>query len=134
MYTQVAHIVFYVFLMATIGTRLKEARGALTMAKAAELVGISQQAWNLYEKDKSSPGSKLLIKICAELHVSADWLLGLIPPSSPSPVHVAGEGNAVAVGAGARASSRTVHGRKREVESCAKCPYKKLATAFKKLP
>lgn len=116
--------------MASIGDRLREARGGLSMAKAALLVDISQQAWNLYEKDKSAPGAKLIQKICSAFGISSDWLLGIETESSS--VHVTGDGNAVAIGSGAKASSRTVREVKRESESCAKCPHKILADAVRR--
>ena len=63
----------------SIGTRLKELReqNGLSQVQAAARVGMKQQAWRVYETDSSMPGAKLIVKICAEYDVSADWLLGL---------------------------------------------------------
>ena len=91
------------------------------MAKAAVLVGISQQAWNLYEKNSSAPGAKLILRICQAFNISADWLLG-IDRSTPT-VAVIGNGNAVAQGAGAKAVA--VKGEPGELPQCSKCPLKK---------
>ena len=92
------------------------------MAKAAVLVGISQQAWNLYEKNSSAPGAKLILRICQAFNISADWLLG-IERSTPA-VSVIGNGNAVANGAGARAVA-TSKAQPGDLPQCAKCPIKK---------
>ena len=108
--------------MDTIGDRLREARGGLSMAKAAVLVGISQQAWNIYEKNSSAPGAKLILRICQAFNISADWLLG-IDRAAPA-VSVIGNGNAVANGAGARAVAAS-SAQPGDLPQCAKCPLKK---------
>ncbi len=114
--------------MGTIGDRLREAREGLSMAKAAALVGISQQAWNLYEKNSSAPGAKLILRICQAFHVSSDWLLG-IDTDSRRNVSVVGNNNAV--GNGAKVSVRNVEPG--ESPQCSKCPYKKQVEKMKKL-
>lgn len=112
--------------MGTIGDRLREARGELSMAKAAQLVGISQQAWNLYEKDSSAPGAKLILRICQAFHVSADWLLGIDRPSRPSVV--TGNNSPVAIGSNAKATVSLG-----EAPACSKCPYKKRLAKIEKM-
>ena len=116
--------------MSTIGDRLREARGELSMAKAAVLVGISQQAWNLYEKNSSAPGAKLILRICQAFHVSADWLLGIPNPQATTTPHEikAGANSAVAIGSNAQASVSFG-----EAPACAKCPYKKRLAKIEKM-
>ena len=64
-------------------TRLRELRGELSQAKAAEMVGLKQQYWARYEAGKVSPGAETLHNICVAFGVSADWLLGLSSSKSP---------------------------------------------------
>ena len=61
----------------TIGERMKEIRGNISQRQAAALVGIKPQNWNVYEKDQSTPGAEVVIRLCRHFGVSADWLLGL---------------------------------------------------------
>ena len=129
--------------MGTIGDRLRETRGALSMAKAAALVGISQQAWNLYEKDSSAPGAKLIIRICEAFHTSADWLLGIDRPSSSS---VAVRGSAVSPGRQPTTNSPThqltnqltnqpptTKSAPGTLPQCARCEHRKLAEKMRKM-
>ena len=108
----------------SIGTKLKELResNGLTQVQAAARVGMKQQAWRVYETDASMPGAKLIVKICDEYGVSADWLLGL--DERGTSVN-AGAGAAVAIGANARASVRGISAAAGEMPACSKCPYKK---------
>lgn len=59
--------------------RLRAARKSkgLTQAQAADLVGIRQQSYHLYESGKQDPKSEVLASLCKALGVSADYLLGL---------------------------------------------------------
>jgi len=128
--------------MGTIGDRLRETRGALSMAKAAALVGISQQAWNLYEKDSSAPGAKLIIRICEAFHTSADWLLGIDRPPSSS---VAVRGSAVSPGRQPTTNSPTRNSPTTNYQppttksapgtlpQCARCEHRKLAEKMRKM-
>ena len=61
----------------SIGERMKEIRGDISQRQAAALVGIKPQNWNVYEKDQSTPGAEVVIRLCQHFGVSADWLLGL---------------------------------------------------------
>ena len=96
--------------MDRIGDRLRELRGEMSQKDAANLIGMKQQAWALYEKGQSSPGAKLIQKICCAFHVSSDWLLGL-SPTGGTPTVNAGSGAAVNIGSG----SATAGG------DCSKC-------------
>lgn len=96
--------------MDKIGDRLKEIRGTMSQKDAAKLIGMKQQAWALYEKGQSSPGAKLIQKICCTFHVSSDWLLGL-PTAGGGHTVTAGTSAAVNIGSG----SATVGG------DCSKC-------------
>ena len=121
----------------SIGTRLKELResNGLTQVQAAARVGMKQQAWRVYETDASMPGAKLIVKICDEYGVSADWLLGLDRGTSAAQVKT-GDNSAVAIGANARASVRGTFAAPGDAPMCAKCPHlkrlKKLEAAFAK--
>ena len=123
----------------SIGTRLKELResNGLTQVQAAARVGMKQQAWRVYETDASMPGAKLIVKICDEYGVSADWLLGLDERGGSAATTVtAGAGAAVAIGAHAQATSRATSAAPGEMPACSKCPHlkrlKKLEAAFAK--
>jgi len=61
----------------TIGERLKQLRGKLSQREAANRVGMIQQQWRIYESDQSTPGAKLIVKICETFGCQSDWLLGL---------------------------------------------------------
>ena len=119
----------------SIGTRLKELResNGLTQVQAAARVGMKQQAWRVYETDASMPGAKLIVKICDEYGVSADWLLGIERGKSAAQVKN-GNNSAVAIGANARATVRgTFAAVPGDAPMCAKCPYKKKLEKFEKL-
>ena len=49
--------------------RLREARGDMTQADAARLVGACQQNWQRYEAGKSEPSFAILVDICGALGV-----------------------------------------------------------------
>ena len=58
---------------------VKEARTTkkLTQKELAERIGTTESNINNYEKGRNKPTTDMLVKICLELDVSADWLLGL---------------------------------------------------------
>lgn len=125
----------------SIGTRLKELResNGLTQVQAAARVGMKQQAWRVYETDASMPGAKLIVKICDEYGVSADWLLGLDDRGKCAAQVKTGNNSAVAIGANARASvrgtfaARDTSAAPGDAPMCAKCPFKKAAKNFQKI-
>lgn len=57
-----------------LGALLQRARGDLSIAAAAERVGVSHAAWSLWESGKREPSHELLRKICREFRVSATRL------------------------------------------------------------
>ena len=65
--------------MENFSQRIKEARTAkkLTQKELAERIGTTESNINNYEKGRNKPTTDMLVKICLELDVSADWLLGL---------------------------------------------------------
>jgi transcriptional regulator with XRE-family HTH domain len=48
----------------------------LTMKKAGAAIGVTDGAWNKYEKNKSQPSFEILLKIADFFDVSVDYLLG----------------------------------------------------------
>lgn len=65
--------------MGGFGARFIECRKAakLTQAKAAKLIGITQQAVSLYERDLREPTANIIIEMAGAYGVSIDYLLGL---------------------------------------------------------
>lgn len=65
--------------MQTFGERLKKARKAkkLTQKELAEIIGTTESNVGHYENDRAYPKAEAIIKICLELNISSDWLLGL---------------------------------------------------------
>ena len=65
--------------MDSFSQRVKEARTTkkLTQKELAERIGTTESNINNYEKGRNKPTTDMLVKICLELDVSADWLLGL---------------------------------------------------------
>lgn len=63
--------------------RMKQLRGEYTYRQAASLIGISPQNWYVYENGPSTPGTKVVLKMCQTFGVSADWLLGLSDVRTP---------------------------------------------------
>ena len=57
--------------------RLKEARKAkkLTQKELAEKLGITENNIGHYENGRNKPPFEIILKLCKELNVSADWLL-----------------------------------------------------------
>ena len=114
-------------------TVLKERRQALglTTTQCAEMLGVTQPAWNQWELGLREPKFERLRDICRVLDVSSDALLeiSLSPRASHS---VVASGHAVvAVGRNARASS--ISHAAPVAPSCAKCPYKRKLSALEKL-
>lgn len=68
----------------TIGARihqLREARG-MTQKRFARLVFTNPSAITYWECGKVLPSCEMIISICRECRVSADWLLGLDKPET----------------------------------------------------
>ena len=59
--------------------KLRELRRArnLTQAQLAEQLGVSTSAVGMYEQGRREPDSTMLLKICAVLNTTTDYLLGL---------------------------------------------------------
>jgi len=63
--------------MKQVADRIKELRGSLTQAQAAEKLGFTQQAWARYESGACEPNAKTIKQLCVVFGTTADWLLGL---------------------------------------------------------
>jgi len=61
------------------GSRLKELRkeAHLTQTDFGSAIGVSSTTISQYESDDRFPEQKTLIRICQQLSVSSDYLLGL---------------------------------------------------------
>ncbi len=60
------------------GNRVKELRlrAGLTQAQLADKLNISSSTVGMYEQGRREPDNNTLTKICSELRVSVDYLLG----------------------------------------------------------
>lgn len=119
--------------MNILGNRLKELRGETSQSEMARQLGMARPQWIRYENGDSLPGADILERICRVHACSADWLLGL---KDHDGTVRAGAGAAVAIGANARATSRTTVAAPGEMPACSKCPHlkklKKLEEILKK--
>ena len=70
--------------MDVIGERLSEIRKdhGDTQATLAEQLGVSPPTIRAWEQEKSSPSHEMLVAICRLYHVSADYLMLILPTSS----------------------------------------------------
>ncbi|MGI6561653.1 MAG: helix-turn-helix domain-containing protein [Clostridia bacterium] len=59
----------------------------LSMKKAGEAVGVSDSAWNKYEKNKADPSIDILLRIADFFGVSTDYLLGRTEIRDPAVPH-----------------------------------------------
>ena len=59
----------------------------LSMKKAGEAVGVSDSAWNKYEKNKADPSIDILLRIADFFGVSTDYLLGRTEIRYPAVPH-----------------------------------------------
>lgn len=59
---------------------IRQGKG-LTQTQLGEAVGVSKRVITYYEQDDSQPPGAMLVDLARALHVSADQLLGLKPPS-----------------------------------------------------
>ena len=110
-----------------IAERLRQLRGASSLREMADAIGIKYSAWARYEAGGSLPGADILARICFVHDCSADWILGV--EDARRSVN-AGAGAAVAIGANARATSRTTVATPGEMPTCSKCPYKEKMKEF----
>lgn len=63
------------YIMTTLGSRIKMARGKESQEKFAIRLEISKGALGFYERDENLPKADVILKICALTGVSLDWLL-----------------------------------------------------------
>lgn len=59
----------------SIGQRVKQLRGKLTLKEFAEPLGVSGAAISNIESDRSEPSNDLSIKICEIYGCTMDWLI-----------------------------------------------------------
>ena len=108
--------------MSMFSERLKELRGTESQASFAAAIGMNRVQYAKYESGTNSPSIDALIRICRVHSCSADWLLGLKDHSGSVSV---GAGSAVAIGANARATSRTTVATPGKLPACLHCPHRK---------
>ena len=72
-------------LATTIGASARVARGRmeLTQADVAERIDVATEVYGRLERGGMLPSVQTLLKLCHELHVSADELLGLAAQGAP---------------------------------------------------
>lgn len=58
-------------------SRLRELRGSLSQDEMARKFGVSQVAYGRWERGKAEPKFEVVVEICKNFSVSADWLFGL---------------------------------------------------------
>jgi len=64
----------------TFSSRIRKLReGKLNQGEFADSVGVSRGAMSYYEQEARTPDIAVLCAICEKYHVSADYLLGLMP-------------------------------------------------------
>jgi transcriptional regulator with XRE-family HTH domain len=69
----------------TFASRIRKLReGKLNQGEFADSVGVSRGAMSYYEQESRTPDIGVLRAICEKYHVSADYLLGLIPDQNHS--------------------------------------------------
>lgn len=63
--------------MIQVGIRLRWVREAMrkTQAEMADIIGVHQTAWSLYERGQRFPDSFDAIRICDKLKITLDYLL-----------------------------------------------------------
>jgi transcriptional regulator with XRE-family HTH domain len=74
-------------LATTIGASARVARGRmeLTQADVAERIDVATEVYGRLERGGMLPSVQTLLKLCHELHVSADELLGLSAQNGGTP-------------------------------------------------
>lgn len=60
-----------------IAKRLREFRGTRTQRQIADVIGITQSAYSLWEVGRRNKKFEDFARLCQRLNISADWLLGL---------------------------------------------------------
>lgn len=50
----------------------------ITQKELAERIGVNEVTMSRYVKGTRTPNANIIIRVCRELNVSADWLLGLM--------------------------------------------------------
>lgn len=63
--------------MKKFGERLESLRGAKTQKEFAALYDIPLNTYTNWVRGIREPSASALVKLCTQLDVSADWLLGL---------------------------------------------------------
>jgi len=111
--------------MSVIGDRMRELRGPSSLREMADAIGIKFNAWARYESGTVLPGAEIITKICRIHACSADWLLGIDRPSSPS-INVRGSGNAI------NSPNAKVSVVSSAQSNCKTCPYKAAVKRLQK--
>ena len=119
--------------MGIFATRLKELRATQSQAAFASAIGVNRVQYAKYESGQNTPSIEFLANVCRAMPgVSADWLLGLCDSATLRETNITtGNNSAVAIGANARATSRTTNyqlpttNTPGEMPACSKCPHLK---------
>ena len=113
--------------MLKLADRLRGLRGTESQTAFAARFGLKQAIYSHYETGRKKPSLEVLVDMAVKLGATTDYLLGLSdePPRKAAPSIKTGDNSPVAIGANARASSRTTVATPGEMPACSKCPYKK---------
>ena len=93
--------------------KILSVKGGRSVSAFARDIGMNQRVVDMYLKGERKPSLEFVLNICSTQDVSANWLLGL-PERGGGGATVHGDGNAVAVGTGARATTKVP-------TDCSKC-------------
>ena len=116
--------------MTAIGERLESKRGNATQREFAASLGIPLTSYTNWLTGPSSPKMEHIIRICTNLGVSADWLLGL--PERSGGITQQATANGPGGQAVALAHGNVVLSPGRvEALDCSTCKYKRLAEVIK---
>lgn len=61
--------------------RLQECQNGMSVSAFARFLGLNQKTLDLYMKGERKPSVELILAVCSKCGRSADWLLGLSPPT-----------------------------------------------------
>ncbi|WP_299396296.1 helix-turn-helix transcriptional regulator [uncultured Desulfovibrio sp.] len=61
--------------MNSLGSRIRQIRGAESQETFAARIGVSKGSIGGYERDENSPSADVILKICSKANISVEWLM-----------------------------------------------------------